>query len=65
MQGGPVSSGRAFLRPGHSPQISPIPRMLVRPATRRQISEWYWVPLLAAAALLVLAQLLSLREQAA
>ena len=38
---------------------------IARPATRRQIDEWYWVPLLAAALLLGLAQGLALREQAA
>ena len=38
---------------------------IARPATRRQISEWYWAPLLAAALLLGLAQGLALREQAA
>ena len=35
---------------------------VARPATRRQIAEWYWLPLLAAALLLVLVQILSLRE---
>ena len=45
--------------------IGRLETSIARPATRRQISEWYWAPLLAAAALLALAQLLSLREQAA
>jgi Ca-activated chloride channel family protein len=45
--------------------IGRLEASIVRPATRRQVSEWYWAPLLAAAVLLVLAQLLSLREQAA
>jgi hypothetical protein len=35
---------------------------IVRPATRRQITEWYWLALLAAALLLAAAQALSLRE---
>jgi len=35
---------------------------IVRPATRRQIAEWYWLALLAAALLLVAAQALTLRE---
>ncbi len=38
---------------------------VARPATRRQIAEWYWVLLAAGAALLVLARGLALREQAA
>lgn len=33
-----------------------------RPATRRQITEWYWLALLAAALLLAAAQALALRE---
>jgi len=35
---------------------------IARPATRRQIAEWYWLALLAAALLLATAQALSLRE---
>lgn len=35
------------------------------PATRRQIAEWYWALLAIGAALLVLARVLALREQAA
>ena len=35
---------------------------IVRPATRRQISEWYWLALLTAALLLATAQTLALRE---
>jgi Ca-activated chloride channel family protein len=38
---------------------------IVRPATRRQITEWYWLALLAAALLLAVAQVLSLREASA
>ncbi|OFZ97905.1 MAG: hypothetical protein A2Z44_02185, partial [Betaproteobacteria bacterium RBG_19FT_COMBO_58_11] len=38
---------------------------VARPATRRQIAEWYWALLAAGAALLVLARGLALREQAA
>ncbi|MEK7738358.1 MAG: VWA domain-containing protein [Pseudomonadota bacterium] len=38
---------------------------VARPATRRQIVEWYWALLAAGAALLVLARGLALREQAA
>ena len=37
---------------------------VARPATRRQIAEWYWALLAAGAALLVLARVLALREQA-
>ena len=37
---------------------------VARPATRRQIAEWYWMLLAASAALLVLARVLALREQA-
>ena len=35
---------------------------IARPATRRQISAWYWLPSFAAALLLAAAHLLSLRE---
>ncbi len=45
--------------------IGRLETSIARPATRRQINEWYWAPLLAAAALLLLAQLLNLREQSA
>ena len=38
---------------------------VTRPATRRQIAEWYWLPLLAAALLLAAVQVLSLRESSA
>lgn len=38
---------------------------VARPATRRQIAEWYWILLAIGAALLVLARGLALREQAA
>ena len=38
---------------------------IVRPATRRQIVEWYWLALLAAALLLATAQALSVREASA
>ena len=38
---------------------------VARPATRRQIAEWYWALLATGAALLVFARVLALREQAA
>ena len=38
---------------------------VARPATRRQIAEWYWALLAAGAALLIFARGLALREQAA
>ena len=38
---------------------------IARPATRRQIAEWYWLPLFAAALLLATVQVLSLRESSA
>lgn len=38
---------------------------VARPATRRKTAEWYWALLLAGAGLLVLARVLSLREQVA
>ena len=42
--------------------IGRLEASIVRPATRRQIEEWYWLALLAAALFLAAAQVLSLRE---
>lgn len=42
--------------------IGRLEASISRPATQRQIGEWYWLALLAAALLLVTAQSLSLRE---
>ena len=42
--------------------IGRLEASVARPATRRQVAEWYWLPLLAAALLLVAVQVLSLRE---
>ena len=42
--------------------IGRLEASIVRPATRRQMSEWYWLALLAAALLLAAAQVLALRE---
>ncbi len=44
--------------------IARLEPTVARPATRRQIAEWYWVLLLAGVALLVVARGLALREQA-
>lgn len=45
--------------------IARLEPSIVRPATRRQIAEWYWLPLLAAALMLAAVQVLSLRESGA
>lgn len=42
--------------------IGRLEPMIERPATQRQISEWYWVALLVAVALLIAAHSLALRE---
>ena len=45
--------------------IGRLEASVARPATRRQIAEWYWLPLLAAALLLAAVQVLTLRESGA